>query len=64
LGACNQASAIGSMIVDNLCCFLQEVAAEMVQKLQPHEASTMFIEVKSENHFIPFCFGLFSLKPC
>ena len=33
------------MIVDNLCSFLQEVAAKVVQKLEPCEASALFIEV-------------------
>ncbi|KAH1148362.1 hypothetical protein GYH30_043130 [Glycine max] len=36
----------------NLCCFLQEVAAEVVQKLQPRETSTLFIEVKSEDQYL------------
>jgi len=39
-------------IVDNLRCFLQEVAAEVVQKLQPREAPAVFIEVKSEDQGI------------
>ena len=36
----------------NLCCFLQEVATKVVQKLQPREASTLFIEVKSKDQCI------------
>lgn len=31
--------------VDNLCCFMQELAAEVVQKLEPSEASALFVEV-------------------
>lgn len=31
--------------VDNFSCLKQEVAAEVVQKLEPSEASAVFVEV-------------------
>jgi len=41
--------------IDNLCCFLREVAAEVVQKSQPREASVVFIEVWSISKPRIFC---------